>query len=221
MKVNQKIICLSSLLFSISTPVVAATIQCKSVPNTPVMQCVAKGKNASNLYGLANMPYALCSKALCTVDSKNSHKARCTCELYAGGGWRSLSISPSSYAQSKPMWSKSRRLLTVQSNYSMANLANAPQTKTITCQFSKPKPWADCFGVRCKVTGRGSATCMCPVSKNKVFAITGPGSMKKCLTTPNKVWSAIRLKGMGTNSQFVHGLYNKLYPKSPISHSGS
>ncbi len=202
-------------LIGTATTSFAATIQCKHIPNTPVQQCTSS--KAPDLYGLSNMPYTLCSKALCTL-SKSGKQARCTCTLYrTKKGWTSLSISPNGYTQAKPTWNKDQRLLTVQSNYSLANMVKNPNQQPVHCHFKKPMPWADCFGARCMVTGSRTATCLCPVYRNKTFGITGPGGQRKCVTKPHQAWSAILLKGMSNNSQFVHNLYYKLYPESPVS----
>lgn len=217
MNLAQKIVCLICFL-TLSTPIFALKIHCKQIAGTSIKQCISTGNKASKLYGLTRMPYALCSKTLCTLDKKHPRRAHCTCSVYKENkGWRSLSISPNSYKKAKPQWSKQRKLLTVQSNYSLANMAAHPHTSTITCRFKKSMPWADCFGVRCTINGPHTAICLCPVYKNKVFAITGPGDIKKCLIKHNQAWSAILVKNTQANGQFVQMLYYQLYPNSPVS----
>lgn len=206
----------STCLLVVSASAFAMKIQCQKVSDGPIQQCVATGPGASKLYGITNMPYALCSKALCTQDKKNPKQAQCACELYEGKSWVGLSISPTSYRQSKPSWNMQKELTTVQSNYSLANMTATPDAKLITCQFPKAMPWADCFGARCVVQDEQTAICACPVLKNKVFAITGPGTALKCVTKPDQMWSAILKNQAQGNSQFVRGLYKKLYPNAPV-----
>lgn len=206
------------LLTTFTSVLYAFNIQCQKIDNTNVKQCISTGKKATKLFGITNMPYALCSKALCTLDKKHPHHARCVCELYKNKqGWKSLSISPTNYTKSKPTFDKQHHLTTVQSNFSMVNIATSPNKNGIMCRFKKPSPWANCFGVRCTVTGSNTATCLCPIVKNKTFSITGPGTTKKCLTKANHVWSATTLSNTSTNSEFVTALYQKLYPHSPVN----
>lgn len=203
-----------ALLAGIALPGLATTLQCQTVDKHSAQQCTSSD---SKLYALTRVPYALCSKALCTIDKNNPKQANCQCELYKGKGWKGLSISPNAYAESKPTFGKHHHLTSVQSNYSMANLAKNPNAGTINCQFSKPMPWADCFGAQCKVTGRHKAVCACPVMNDQSFSITGPGTQKKCVTKANQVWSAIQNNTAQSNSEFVSAAYQKFYPKSPAA----
>ena len=50
----------------------------------------------SHLYGQTNVPYALCSKALCTID-KRTGTATCVCPIYGLEGdkdWQKASVGP-------------------------------------------------------------------------------------------------------------------------------
>lgn len=207
----------ATYLFSFTTPLLALPIQCKNIVNTPTQQCTLQaGTGSAALYGFTNMPYALCSKALCQLKKKNATKASCKCSLYKSRGWSSLSISPTTYSTAKPVWNKQHQLISVQSNYSLANVATQPQPHLIGCQFKQPQAWADCFGVRCRVSG-SAAYCLCPVSHNKAFSITGPGTTKKCSTKPNQAWSAILQNNGKNNSQIIVDFYKKFYPSAPIT----
>lgn len=202
----------ASCLLIISTPLLA--LQCKLIPHTSTQQCTSGAK--STLYGFTNMPYALCSKALCTMKRASSSKASCACVLYKQKGWTSLSLSPTAYAKAKPYYDKNNQLMSVQSNYSLANVSSNTSNKMISCSYAKPRPWADCFGARCVVTGNSTATCSCPVRRNKQFDI-GPGNTRKCNTQPLHLWSGILSTGSSSNTQFIHALYTKLYPHAPAA----
>lgn len=200
---------------SFVAPLFAASIQCKHIPNTSVQQCVSLTASLSKLYGLTNMPYALCAKALCTFNKK-TNKARCYCDLFKDKNWTTLSISPYGYEKSKPTLGANKQPLTVQSNFSLANTLSHPHAENITCNFRREMPWANCFGARCQVVNAKTAICMCDVVESKTFAISGPGGNRKCITKPGQIWSAIYVKDAQANGDFVNGLYAKLYPDSPV-----
>ncbi|MDF1760153.1 MAG: hypothetical protein P1U40_06420 [Coxiellaceae bacterium] len=207
---------LALCLVSFSIPVFANPIQCKT-PKVGVQQCQATGKNPSKLYAINNMPYALCAKSLCTIDKKDPSKASCLCPIHQSKGWMALSFSPNDYQQAQPKWVQSSTTNTVQSNFSLADQAKTPKAENITCQSDQAKPWADCFGVRCTVDSHLMATCICPVTNSKTFAISGPGDTSKCNTPSGKVWSATTSDFSGSNTAFIKGSYQKLYPTAPVS----
>lgn len=116
----------------------------------------------------------------------------------------------------------SRRLVSVQSNYSMANLTDFSKPANNQCKYDQPKPWANCYGVRCNVetitlNGKSEqvASCVCPVNNDTSFLIGASGS-SACNLPKGKIWSATTgasLKVYGTNPMNI--LYKKLYPQSP------
>ncbi|UTW42625.1 hypothetical protein KFE69_00300 [bacterium SCSIO 12844] len=198
-------------------------INCKLVGINNINQCVLsiKNGNAPAVYAITNMPYALCSKALCTLTNDGKF-ANCKCELENyPNGWKSLSLSPTSYTSAKPTMDEKGNLQSVQSNYSMANITNFSQSANHQCKYTKPHPWANCYGVRCTVKtininekNRQVANCVCPVNQATSYLIGTTGS-SACHLSENKVWSATTgasLKVYGTNPMNI--LYKKLYPNS-------
>ena len=154
----------------------------------------------SALYATTKMPYALCSKALCTVDQKNKHLAKCGCPIYGVNKdaplWQRISVGPKPHHLSAPTGQRSH-LVTVTSNFSMANLTNRAEPHQVTCRGKKPLSWANCFGVRCKVSyqkeaGRSVpvANCQCPVVKTSAFISMGPADTRACQVSSAKIWSA-------------------------------
>ena len=160
----------------------------------------------SNLYGETSLPYALCSKALCTID-ETTGKATCVCPIYGLKGdknWQKASVGPKDLKDTQPTV-KNGRLETVVSNYSMANIKDRQNVPQTTCRFKKPTRWANCFGVRCKVTynnGKPKAICECPMVKTKEFVSIGPKGKSECQKAPNQVWSAAT-KNQGQNNNYI------------------
>ncbi|MDF1654762.1 MAG: hypothetical protein P1U34_06570 [Coxiellaceae bacterium] len=215
MVINKAALALCLVSFSVS--VFANPIQCKT-PKVGVHQCQAKGAKASKLYAIANMPYALCAKTLCTLDKKDPSKASCLCPIFQKKDWTALSFSANGYQQAQPKWVQETKTNTVQSNFSLADQAKTPKATNITCKSNQARPWANCFGVRCTVNSHLMATCICPVTQSKAFAISGPGDKSKCNTPSGKVWSATTSNFSGSNTAFIKDTYKKLYPNAPVSH---
>ncbi|MDF1796619.1 MAG: hypothetical protein P1U63_08805 [Coxiellaceae bacterium] len=203
-------------LIALSVPLLAINIQCKT-PKVGIQQCQQQGTKASKLYAINNMPYALCAKSLCTIDPKDSTKASCLCPIYQSKGWTALSFSPNEYQKAQPKWMQKTNTNTVQSNFSLADQAKTPNATNITCKSDQPKPWVNCFGVRCTVDSHSMATCICSVSRTKAFSISGPGDASKCNTAKGKAWSGIAVNFGSSNSGFVVDSYKKLYPQAPVS----
>ncbi len=166
-------------------------------------------KATSNLYGMTNVPYALCSKALCTIDKNNPGKATCVCPIYGlkdDKNWQKASVGPKNLMRTKPT-RENGILKTVVSNYSMANIKNRNDIPQTTCLFNKPTPWANCFGVRCKVrfnkdTSKLEAVCECPLVKSKKIVSIGPKNTADCQKNPNQAWSAAT-KSQGQNNNYI------------------
>ncbi len=214
MRVQQ--IIFSACLLGLAASSLAMTVQCKTV-KTGIQQCEAQGSSATKLYAINNMPYALCAKALCTIDKKDATKASCLCPIHQSKGWQFLSFSPNAYQQAKPQWNKKTNTNYVQSNFSLADQGKTPKAKNITCKSNQAKPWVDCFGIKCKVDSHLMATCICPVKRSKVFAISGPGKASKCDVPADKAWSGIDTNFASSNTAFILQSYQKLYPTSPVS----
>ncbi len=125
-------------------------------------------KATSKLYAETNLPYALCSKALCTINPKNPRKATCVCPIYGlkeNKAWQKASVGPKNLQNTQPTL-KNGNLETVVSNYSMANIKDRKNIPQTTCRFKNPAPWANCIGVRCRVKyimGTPMAVCACPI----------------------------------------------------------
>ena len=169
----------------------------------------------ASLYAMSNLPHALCSKALCTVDPNNPDKATCVCPIYGLQGdhkWQKASVGPHNIKETHPTTSKSGKLEAVTSNYSMANVKSHKKAQ-ITCDFEKPTPWANCFGVRCRVEynkkGLPHAICECPIVKTKKFVSIGPKNKDQCVTETDKIWSAA-MSNQGPNNNFI---MNAMYKK--------
>ena len=166
-------------------------------------------KATSHLYGMTNLPYALCSKALCTIDKNNPDKATCVCPIFGLKGdknWQKASVGPKNLKGTQPTL-KNGKLETVVSNYSMANIKNRNDIPQTTCLFKKPTPWANCFGVRCKVrfnkdTSKLEAVCECPLVKSKKIVSIGPKDTADCQKDPNQAWSAAT-KDQGQNNNYI------------------
>ena len=160
----------------------------------------------SNLYAQTNLPYALCSKALCTID-ETTGKAICVCPIYGlkeDKNWQKASVGPKNFQNTLPT-AKNGKLETVVSNYSMANIENRQNVPQTTCRFKNPTRWANCFGVRCRVkynNGKPEAVCACPMVKTKKFVSIGPKGKSECQKAPNQVWSAAT-KNQGKNNNYI------------------
>ena len=147
------------------------------------------------------------------MKQKSSTQASCTCEIYNSKDWTSLSLSPTPYVKAKPIYNLKKQLINVQSNYSLANTDNGVHDKMRSCHYSTPHPWANCFGARCHVTWDNTATCLCSVHRNKNFII-GPGTSRKCDAGKLHIWSGILSSRSTNNTQLIHALYQKFYPRA-------
>lgn len=214
--------CALSILFSVV--VAGNSISCHEIEAAKVKQCKLTVDHSSTkpVYGIVPMPYALCSQARCQL-SANKKTAKCRCDLITEqSGWKSFSLSPVPYQMAVPTFDDAKRLRSVQSNYSMANLDDFKNPANQTCQYKKPAYWANCYGVRCAITevqannqDRKQVFCTCPVMKSKQFMI-GVRSNTACRISTTKVWSATLGDGMkayGANPALI--LYKELFPNSP------
>lgn len=188
-------------------------ISCSAIGIESIQQCIITSSgNVAPLYGLNNMPYALCSQTLCSIDSESATVASCFCPIINESGWQSASLSPSKYVSAQPTWSLSDSLQSVQSDYSLANYPPVPQQ----CTFTTPHKWASCFGVRCSVSSDGkSADCKCPINSSYSFLFEMPTSA--CGTSGNQIWSAAAVDGSGYNDMLL--IYETLYPAAPVLQS--
>lgn len=196
---------------------------CKSIEGlNEVSQCVYDDhKGGSVIYGIKNMPYALCSKAICTYDS-GSQVASCVCSVQDVEGWKLLSVGPSGYVSAKPTWDSNHNLQTLQSNYSKANVDDFAIPSSTACHFDEPRPWANCFGVRCNVEtlivngeSQQVAICECPVVQSKDFVI-GYSDESYCHQPDNKAISATFSGNVAkSGNKAISDMYQKYYPKSP------
>ena len=170
-------------------------------------------KALSNLYGQTNLPYALCSKALCTIN-KSTGKATCVCPIYGlerDKSWQRASVGPKNFENTAPTV-HAGRLATVVSNYSMANIRNRNNIPQTTCRFKKPTPWANCFGVRCTVrynNGKPEAVCSCPLVQTKKLVSIGPKGKNQCEKGPNQAWSAATNDQGKNNNYIMTEIYKK------------
>jgi len=112
-------------------------------------------------------------------------------------------------------------LQTVQSNYSMANISDFSAAPTQKCNYDKPQPWANCYGVRCTVENKTVAGkeqqiahCVCPVLEDKTFLIGAPE--QSACAKKDVIWSATTgdtMSSFGANPMVL--LYQKIDPQSP------
>lgn len=210
-------------LFAGSAMAAPVNLNCKPVGNQGAQACAYKiaGESSVSLYGFTHIAYALCSKALCTVDAANPKFANCSCSVYDTTGWQSASLSPNTYKQAHPIY-KHKTLQTVYSNYSMANLTSFNTTAGFNCQFNQPMPWANCFGAKCSVSKQMvngvatlTASCACPITQSTSFTSPGPNSQAQCTTNSNQVWSAVQPMTSTYGTDPILLLYKKLYPDAP------
>lgn len=214
-----RLVLISFVLFAIQAQAseqTLAKIECKYSGN--VNTC--KYSKLPFKYTFTNMPYALCSTALCKLNS-NKTEATCTCKIYglekSEGVWKSYSVGTKPYEESKPTYAGGK-LVTVTSNYSLADqnsLSDLPTYKPITCKFTEATPWAECLGTICKVdyqSNNGKSTlvvkCACPVIFSKEFLINYSG--KSCTTTNDEVWSGASATSSYDNLQAIDILYTNL-----------
>lgn len=178
----------------------------------------------SELYAMSNMPYALCSSAVCIVDEDKPGLAKCICHVYGyqnkHSKWQAASVGPYTYAQSKPAKRK-HELYSVTSNFSFANLADKSQMQSRTCRFKEPTEWANCFGARCRVKqikdGHYIADCRCPVVKTNTFISMGPKNQKQCRLPKKHIWSAATEQQGKNDFAVIMDTYKHFYPGSPMS----
>ncbi len=232
---------LSLLILSLSISVFATTTNlqgglCQPVgKNNKTQQCVyhVKGESIANpqmtskLYAITAMSYALCSKALCTVDRNNDKYANCSCPVYltvkGKTNWQNASVGPKPYELAKPTLIKGR-LKTVTSTFSMANLKEPNHPHQVACQFQQKMPWANCFGVKCNVTYAkagdktiATANCHCPIVKTKQFASMGPANKRKCYIAANQIWSAATAEQGSHNTAIIKEIYQRFYKKLVVN----
>ncbi|VEG91807.1 hypothetical protein [Legionella spiritensis] len=200
-----------------------ADATCRKLGIDDIQECVLSSSqgNTDKVYGITNMPYALCSKATCKP-MKHVTFAECECELENyKKGWKSFSVSPGRYVSAKPTYNDDGSLQTVQSNHSMANISDFSERPAQLCQYGTPHRWANCYGVRCQVKNqiadgkvRQIAVCVCPVYANKLFLIGA--TEKSACARHDIIWSATIGDGSpvyGQKPLFI--FYNKIYPQSP------
>ncbi len=196
------VICIAFFAVFFSTGALADTpraklVECKKTGD--IQQC--KYQTAATIsYVITPMPYALCAQAKCTINASDTKMASCQCPIYGikNNNWQSISISDRPYADVRPGFD-GQTLKQVTSNFSLAMAASNTHvdvTHTI-CKHSSPKPWANCFGVRCEVVSKLEhgiqkqvANCHCPVESSSTFLSSGPESTKDCDLGPDKIWSA-------------------------------
>ncbi len=138
----------------------------------------------SDLYFYRDVPYALCSQALCLKTSNKPHQATCMCPIIqtprGKNQWRAQSISPVPVNQGLPEYSSSTgKLVSVLSTFSFANNDTflpeknntlAPHIIQCTASDSVNDEYANCFGVRCDVKN-DVAYCTCPVIKAQTYSL--------------------------------------------------
>ncbi len=212
---------LTCALIVSSTSFAQQLISCPKVSNSGTEQCAFGGEQ---IYLLNKMPYALCSKSLCTINKK-TNSADCVCSVEPGHGWKSLSLSPTNYQSSKPTYDKDGNLTTVQSNFSFANqeIKDLKSGKLYSyCSHKNKTPWTNCFGVRCNVVTKTvngkkitQAHCSCPIERSKKYVVIFD-STKNCNVNSSKVvWSAIdSSNAIPIQLSMMRELYSQLYPNS-------
>lgn len=163
-------------------------------------------RKTSKLYGLKRVPYALCSGALCTQDTRNPRKVICVCPIHSGKGWKGKSVGPKKLSDIRPTRRKNGELATVVSTFSRANNRTPQATgRSTMCSFHNPAPWANCFGVRCKVRNN-KAVCSCPIVKTKTFVSKGPLGRAQCT---KGIWSAATQQQDKNNNYIMDKMYKK------------
>lgn len=146
------------------------------------------------IYGYNNMPYTLCSKAECTIDTRNPNKAYCNCPIVnTTNNVASISIGPDKRTKSLPEYDAKGNMVKVTSTYSMMNIFDFKNYQHATlCKYKQTQGWVDCFGIRCNVDKKNAlnAICHCPVRKTKE-CIT---FKDKCSANPDQLIPAIDIE---------------------------
>ncbi len=221
-----------ALFISTSLASVLATPSCQNVNgHGNNIQCIYKvmgqkighPHSDSNLYATTDMPYALCSKAQCVITKRAPRMADCLCKIYGlqqshlNHAWMSASVGPKSFKNSAPERTKTS-LVSVTSNFSLANTKNLDNPSKTTCAFDEPTAWANCFGIRCGVVYIKSnhhltprAICHCPIVKTKVFLSMGPKDSGQCILGSNKIWSAATAQQGKNNTTVMQRLYKTYF----------
>lgn len=213
-----KIIATTGLLLPlISMANTLPTASCQAIGADNNQQCQYNISQTETMYAQSAMPFALCSKALCTLDPKNPSLSTCTCPVFQGPSWQGASVGPKSYADSKPTYNSTQQLTTVTSNFAMANLPSF-DTGATTCTYKQKTGWANCFGQRCDVktvNGKLQATCQCPVTKTSAFISVGPNNESQCNkgSTSDKIWSAAPTTQGPTNGNILKYMYCTYFKK--------
>lgn len=190
-----------------------------------VGQKINNPKSETRLYGMSNMPYALCSSAKCTIDKANKPGlATCKCKVFGlnddEDAWRKASVGPYNFAKSRAVKTH-HQLVSVTSNFSFANVDTRAEVKSHNCRFSEPTGWANCFGVRCRVDKNPVdeglfATCNCPVVKSDEFISMGPENLNQCQLPDGKVWSAATARQGENDFGVIEDMYKQFYPDAPV-----
>lgn len=172
----------------------------------------SRNPKVSKLYAQTNMPYVLCNKALCDVNS-DEKTATCACRVFENAGKKDqISVGPKPYKVSQPLYNKQGKMIKATSNFSMANLGK-PGDKPITCVSDKEIPWANCFGIQCDIhflNGHPVATCVCPIDSSKEMITVGAKTQQECTNTgKTKIWSgALPVQG-DSNGPIMEQMYAK------------
>lgn len=189
-------------------------------------QSIKKPDTFSKLYVNTKMPYALCANILCDIDPDKPSYATCVCPVIGGNdetqAWQKVSVGPVFYEAVRPKKNKLKKLKTVPSTFSLANVPAADDLKPTTCKFNEPTAWANCFGKICKVhyedkNGKSTAiaTCRCKVVETVTFTSTGPKNESECKTQPGKIWSAATERQASNEFAVMRDSYRIFFPKSP------
>lgn len=175
----------------------------------------------SNLFAMANMKYALCSGTQCTINKDNPNMSTCVCPIFGGNtgatAWMNASVGPYKIEDSEPQM-ENNRLVSVISNFSLANIKDKTKLMATKCVSTTPAAWANCFGVRCQVGADGTTvTCPCPVVRSTEFVSMGPTARGQCTLPDNKIWSAATVQQGLNNLNIMLDMYRSYYPGSPFS----
>ncbi|HTM64106.1 MAG TPA: hypothetical protein VL360_06350 [Gammaproteobacteria bacterium] len=221
----KKLIFISLALFSSAVAAITASsvtkISCGNV-TTSNIQCkfqvkgqeLNKPDSVSYLYGITNMPYALCSTAICDVSKSQPDMASCTCKVFGISSGMldkdSTSVGPHEYSTSQPEV-KDGQLQSVTSNFSFANVGGNTSSHKGVCKSDQPLAWANCFGIRCKVSDQkgqaAKAVCECPIIKTKEFISIGPQNEADCKLPEGKVWSGATNQQGENDKAVIESMY--------------
>lgn len=172
------------------------------------------------VYAYKNMPYALCSEALCEVipqekgGVKKSH-AKCSCPIYpkksktmAPTGLEApiASLGTQDRSHSLPVYDANKNMISVTSTFSLANISEPARLsmhevderlknrQAFVCRNNgQTLSYTDCFGVKCKVDPDKPthAICYCPIKKGREFVKPTPTDKGLCEPKNGKVYCAV------------------------------